>query len=665
LESQPLITPYGQLLIWDGRLDNREELIDQLTDELPDRSTFPLQTDVGTLTASERRQLSRTVCSTPAGTTKTIVGSAETAVSQGDTLSRVATHTDVAIVAAAYRKWGEEFLPKIIGDFALALWDARLRRLLLARDAVGTRTLYYHANANRIIWSSVFEPILDLGDITVEVDEEYIAAYLAVQTTPMDRTPYAGIHAVEPGCVVMVCDGGIEKRRYWKIDPSNEIKYSTDAEYEEHFRHLFIQAVRRRLRSDRPVWAELSGGLDSTSIVCVADHLVETGQVSIPKVKTTSHFTEGTLKSDEGKYIRWVEEQRGMVGFHLRYDDYCMKFADPQGRFYTHLTTGILHSRMSDALREEMHAQGIRILLSGHGGDQVLWATNRAAPELADLLYDHSFHRLHRRTKVWSEAFRKPYLSVLLSDALVPLLPESWQERHQRRLLKPPSWLEPAFARRAAELVLSVPTDAFGFRRPGPRLRGRYALKAIQLAGAGGYRFARSGDVAYPFLDRSLIEFLLAVPINQLMKDGVRRSLQRRALAGLVYPKILRRKYKGAIDDGAIRGLNTEWTRIEPLFAHLRLAELGYVDRDRLYEALLLARHGCRADTLQLMFTLSLELWLRSVEYDHQRPAPTCSLGEDLQASKLIKRSSNSKAGNSRQSAERSHRMPPGGTTGG
>lgn len=570
LESQPLSIPRGCVLAWDGRLDNRDELMPLLDEELHD-------------------------------------------------VSRPEIHTDVAIVAAAYLKWGEDFLQKIIGDFALALWDERAQRLLLARDAVGTRTLYYHVDGNRVMWSSVFEPILDLGGIAVDVDEEYIAGYLAVQTTPMDRTPYAGIYAVEPGCVVIVSVGRLEKRRHWKIDPSNEIRYRTDAEYEEHFRHLFVQAVRRRLRSDRPVWAEMSGGLDSTSIVCVADHLVETGQVSIPKVKTTSHFTEGTLNSDEGKYIRWVEQQRGMVGFHQRYDDHCMRFAAPEQRFYGHLTAAILHSRMPEALGDEMKEGGARLLLSGHGGDHLLWAIESAAPDLADLIYRGRLYALHQRTKTWSGIFNKSYFSVMLRDGVAPLLPELWQDRYHANLPGPPAWLEPALARHLAVGGSPwLPKDPFGIPTPGLRFRSRLVLKAIELAAKGGYRSVRCGDIVYPFLDRSLIEFLLSIPFNQIMRDGVQRSLQRRALGGLVYSKILKRKYKASSEDGVILGLNREWSRILSVFAHSRLVERGFVNRDRLREALFLARHGDKANTLQLMFTISLELWLRSVEHHYR-----------------------------------------------
>jgi asparagine synthase (glutamine-hydrolysing) len=190
METQPSRSVYGHLLVWDGRLDNREDLLCLLQSEL---------------------------C--------------------GD-------QTDAAIVMASYLKWGEDFLIRLIGDFALALWNPLTRKLFLARDPFGTRTLFYLANSKQIFWSSTLEPILDLAEVSIEIDDEYIADYLSIQIPHPSRTPYVGIAAVEPGHVVTASNGHVSAQRFWSLDPGNEIVYQSDSEYEEHFRHLFREAVR-------------------------------------------------------------------------------------------------------------------------------------------------------------------------------------------------------------------------------------------------------------------------------------------------------------------------------------------------------------------------------------------------------------------------------------
>src|SRR5689334_10914561 len=190
-ERQPLLSPAGHLLCWDGRLDNRDELLPLLHGEL---------------------------C--------------------GD-------RTDVALVLAAYQKWSTDFVARLIGDFALSLWDPFAKMLLLARDPFGVRPLYYVHNEDRFIWSSTLNSLLALPAIGADVNDEYVAGCLALYPDPAS-TPYRNITAVEPGQLVTVTQQQIQKRRFWHPTENNEIRYANDKEYEERFRELFREAVSCR-----------------------------------------------------------------------------------------------------------------------------------------------------------------------------------------------------------------------------------------------------------------------------------------------------------------------------------------------------------------------------------------------------------------------------------
>ncbi len=266
-EKQPLVQPGGLILTWDGRLDNREELINLLRDELQD------------------------------------------------------DRTDAAIVIAAYRTWGITFLSRIIGDFALSLWDPSIRTLFLARDLVGSRLLFYHTNENRIVWSSRIEALLNVREIGLEVNDEYVAGYLTSRPT-QGLTPYRNIHAVPPGHVAIVKKGRLSLQRYWELNPSKTISYRTDGEYEEHFIQLFSEAVRVRLRVDGPVCSDLSGGLDSSSIVCMADAVIRNEADHPCSLETISAVFDDSPSSDERRFIRLVEEKRGRAGHHFLESDY-------------------------------------------------------------------------------------------------------------------------------------------------------------------------------------------------------------------------------------------------------------------------------------------------------------------------------------------------------
>ena len=183
-EQQPMITAQGQILTWDGRLDNRLELITILRDQVFDNQT------------------------------------------------------DARLVMAAYRKWGIRFLSKLIGDFAMSLWEPGSRTLFLARDHAGPRSLFYHRRANEFLWAAELRVLLEMRGTQLEVNDEFVASFLAHQITDT-TTPYKNVFAVLPGHVVTVNQGNIKVERFWRPDSGYEIRYQTDQQYEEHFRDVF------------------------------------------------------------------------------------------------------------------------------------------------------------------------------------------------------------------------------------------------------------------------------------------------------------------------------------------------------------------------------------------------------------------------------------------
>lgn len=191
-ETQPHISASGSVITWDGRLDNRGELVNSL------RGTVSMDS------------------------------------------------TDVAVVAAAYEKWGTSCLAKLIGDWALSIWNPSHRSLLLAKDPIGSRHLYYSSDGEQVTWSTILDPLVLFAGMSFAICEEYIAGWLSYFPAA-HLTPYLGIHAVPPSSSVQLGPGKHTISKYWDFDPSAKIRYRTDAEYEEHFRSVFAEAVRRRL----------------------------------------------------------------------------------------------------------------------------------------------------------------------------------------------------------------------------------------------------------------------------------------------------------------------------------------------------------------------------------------------------------------------------------
>lgn len=561
IETQPLVSTRGVAVCWDGRLDNRADLIPLLREEI----------------------------------------------------SGVAT--DAKLVLAAYRQWGAAFASRIIGDFALSLWDSQSRTLLLARDHAGVRGLFHRHDEHRIVWSTDMELLLDLAGSRLEINDEYVADFVTRRPDPA-QTPYQNIHAVPPGHLITVANGRLRIKRFWEVDPHREVRYQTDAEYEEHFRHLFGEAVSCRMRSDRPVWSELSGGFDSSSIVCMAHRLRERAEVEAPAFETVSRVFDEVKGSDERKYIEPVEAYVGKQGLHLREDDYRM--LSPLGAKYSRLIPNPIGdlAEYYHALSSAMKTRDARVLLMGHGGDEVLISSPDPAPELSELLLRCRPLQLHQRLRVWSSALKKGYGKLLWHKAVIPALPAWLQVRRNTRSVNIlTSVYTDDFVRRMSfrERLLGPPNE-FGFRYPVGRIKSKYLSILIRSVAAGLYQTMVDADATFPFTHRPLIEFMMALPFDQCRRPGETRSLAHRALSTLLPREIAQRRDKGLSGFAYMAALARESGRLERLFAEARICARGYVKPAALKELVDLAKSGNSQRSTLLMSLICMEHWLRAVE---------------------------------------------------
>jgi len=560
-EKQPHICPSGAVITWDGRLDNRIDLISELRDSLTVNST------------------------------------------------------DVAIVAAAYEKWGANCFAKLVGDWALSIWNPRERSVLLAKDPIGTKHLYYSFDEKQLTWSTILDPLVRLAGKTFEICEEYIAGWLSMFPA-VDLTPCVGIHSVPPSSSVLLRPGKRAVSKYWDFDPKNKIRYRSDTEYEEHFRAVFATAVQRKLRSDRPVLAELSGGRDSSSIVCMADTVIARGTAETPRLDTLSMYDDSEPNWNERPYFTKVEEKRGRTGWHVNVgsqDPETIPAPEPppestHGRF---VPTPGYNGRTSPHFRMCMAAQGNRVVLSGIGGDEVMGGVPTPAPELENLLARAQFGALAHQLKVWALEKRKPWFHLFWETARGFFPPALVGVP---KYLRPAPWLQSSFVKRHRAALTGYPsrTQLFG---PLPSFQGNLGtLDALrgQLARTV-LPFEPPFEKRYPYLDRGLLEFLFAIPREQLVRPTQRRSLMRRALAGIVPWEILNKKGKAFIVRAPLIRISRDWLYLVEMTQNMMSSSLGLIDPRRMSVALQRARRGEEVCTITLMRTIVLEEWMRSL----------------------------------------------------
>src|SRR5579863_2414217 len=220
--------------------------------------------------------------------------------------------SDRALALAAYGRWGIEGLVRLVGDWSLAIWDATQRALILASDFAGVRPLYYCLQGNRVLWSTALGPLVDWADAG-EIDGDYVAGLLLSTGCP-NRTPYRGIHSVPPGHAVRITRDEAKIQRFWDPPIGDTIRYRRESEYEDQLLSLFREAVRCRLRTTAPVIAELSGGLDSSSAVSMASHLMRNAEVEAPRLVTLSYEHAG---SRDARFCSAMEEFCKVESIHV------------------------------------------------------------------------------------------------------------------------------------------------------------------------------------------------------------------------------------------------------------------------------------------------------------------------------------------------------------
>jgi asparagine synthase (glutamine-hydrolysing) len=559
MDSKPLSDLSENILCFDGRLDNYAELAQTLGIEMPDPS-------------------------------------------------------DSEIVLAAFSRWGEGCFSRFIGDWAVALWSRPSETLYLARDHAGTRTLYFHMDRGVLLWSSALDTFLT-AERGVRLSEDYVACYLA--GLPIrELTPYDGVVSVLPGHYVQFRDGGAHQYAHWNASSAASIAYQTDDEYEDHFLSLFQRAVARRTGPVAPILAQLSGGMDSTSIVCVSDHLRRSVDAEAEILDTVSFYDDSEDSLNERAYFSVTETKRGKVGEHIDTGFSARTFEphDPQNGQYF-LPGADSHSIVQEReFYDKVWSRGYRSILSGIGGDELLGGIPLPWPELADYLIGGSVRTLLRQSIAWSLVDHSPLIDTLFGTL-----------RYTARLYKGselgmhqfPGWLSCNFLKRSQKILLGRTTPFWDQWTEPRRLSNDRTWGAVletlpHLVPTIVYR----PEFRYPFLDRDLVDFLFAIPRHQILRPGRRRFLMRRALRNLVPQEILERRRKAFQLRAPLNSLRQAHAQLDRLFSRSRLADAGFVDPDALRLAAKQVALGAPDGWQALLRAIALELWLQSNHWE-------------------------------------------------
>jgi asparagine synthase (glutamine-hydrolysing) len=459
---------------------------------------------------------------------------------------RFRTSSDTEVLLKAYRQWGLSFLTRLNGMFAFALWDSSRNRLVMARDRFGEKPFYYtEASAlGSFAFASEIKALLKYPHLSRNVNDAAIFRYLVLgQVDGDEQTFFANVQQLRPAHALVWEDGKIRTERYWDIDADKLIHYNEPRDYGEHFRDLFLDAVRLRLRSDVAVGTSLSGGLDSSSVVCAVQS-VWNGSGPNPQCTFSARYAEG--ETDEGQFIQAVVEHTRVRDYHtwITAADLCGELE----RFIYHQDEPVAHTspfaqwKVYDLARKH----GVTVLLDGQGADEFLAGYHPPSfgGRFMGLLRQGAFLGLFSELN----AYRKNhgslltglrYLSgVLLSPELAvkarmryydtaDIVNPSWIRRHL------PACIESGRVRQFRTPLKSILFDTLT----------RTSLPGLLRYGDRNST-AHSREARLPFLDHRLVEYVYAVPDEQIISGGVTKLILRRAMHDLLPPLVRDRQDK-------------------------------------------------------------------------------------------------------------------------
>ena len=452
---------------------------------------------------------------------------------------------DHSLILRAWRRWGPECPNHLLGDYAFALWDADTRTLFCARDHIGCRPFYYAQTPERFIFASTVEAVLAAPGVSDALDEPMVASYLTqLFVCTATRTFFKAVRKLPSGHSLTVETAPSPRaprlQRWWRPERTPKAPPAGDDETAARFLDLYARAVKDRLRGG-PVGVHLSGGLDSSSIaVLAARELRRQGRPPPPAftwLRPLGGEPPGAAYAPEYARVEETAAREGLRVHHChnaRPEDYVSAFRRD-------LTCPLVPTPYEEEVRSRAAELGLRVLLSGLGGDECVSFNGRGY--YADLLLRGRWRRLaaecRARGKAPAPFLARTVLMLVHPDLFWRLYRWRRDGRRGRYYGGGGRWLiHPAFARRVRPLPDRSTVREIGVRRTQLRLLQDWSLSsAMEEQAASG---ARHGiEYRYPLLDRRLLEFALGLPPEQFRRGGWGRWLMRYALAPVLPPDVL------------------------------------------------------------------------------------------------------------------------------
>lgn len=534
-----------------------------------------------------------------------------------------AAPSDAELMLAVMLQHPDHAPERLLGDFACALWDGRSRRLRLARDAMGMRSLYYRVEPRRILFATELKQILAANGVPRQLNEQAVAWHLAGMQTPPGTVFYQGIDEVRPAEeVVFDAHGRTSSRIFWRPDPAHRIRYRGEQDYAEHLRHLLLEAMRCRLRARSPVGVSLSGGMDSASLASVAGWLRERGE-DLPAMRAYSWAFHELAECDERENVYRVANRYAIPVTEIpaeqtwplvNYPQHGPHQDDPFFGMYQAFIERVLSLAAADGVAVMFYGDRGDLMCGGDVADVTgMLLAGRFGDARAELAWLSQLTGLPRFAAIKRYLIR-PLIAQSVPRPLLSALRAAKGGPDGLPFCAAPHVRSDFLQRAAAGPECSPDSDS---RHPLSAARRRRLLHVLSplamRVAVWTERTCAAFGTAYadPWSDRRIAEFVLAAPQHLLHRAVEPKRLARRAMKGIMPAHAIRSAAKivpGPLYERALR--EQAYRTVVDLLTDSRAAQLGFIDQTALRARFERFVRG-EERIFDLWSTLTLETWLR------------------------------------------------------
>jgi asparagine synthase (glutamine-hydrolysing) len=450
--------------------------------------------------------------------------------------------SDSYFILKAYEKWGEQCPEYLLGDFAFAIWDENNERLFCARDHMGVKPLYYYSNDDMFVFGTEIKALFCVPGVPREVNETRIALYLLqirYFKAPYRFTFYENIFSLPPANSLTINRKKTKTKKYWELNEKSEIIMDSEEEYVNKFRELFREAVQCRLRSAYPVGFQLSGGLDSSSVICMAKEIFkEKGDTS--DINSFSYVFD-EIPCDERYYIQKVVDTGGINPNFVLSDEIHPMENIEKVLWYQEQPESDIYIAIVRNLYKKMQEKNIRIVLGGYGGDQVV---SHGKKYFRDLTVQLKLKKLISELYSYSKNKNLNFYKLFINTVLFPLIPAyikkpiysyfnisydnsseiSILNREFAKRMKADKYLE--------ELSLRPKIEYNTAKQAHYKIITKYNVLGLENINSSSSAFCI--EHRHPFFDKRLLEFCYAIPTEIKFRSGWNRYILRKSMENIL-----------------------------------------------------------------------------------------------------------------------------------